>query len=345
MTDFETLTDFGNLYQAYRVSLKRLRSGHRADKFSLIALEYLLVMKEELQSRTYRVGAYHEFVISEPKRRLVMAGTFRDKVLQHCLCDSVLLPKMQDVFIRSNFAGQTGKGTLFGLDTLRSQMLEYYSLHGSGGYILKCDITRFFYSIDHEAMKKCLRRYFTDDGILWICDQFIDSTPSPGLPLGNQCSQVFALILLNELDELVTQELGCRFYGRYMDDFYLLSDDREYLQESLRRIRIYLADIGLSLNSKTEIVPMRKGMRFLGFHTYLTEDGKVIRRLTGENKRQVKKRLRKQVKLILAGKLTLEQFEESYASWRNHASHGNCCKLIQSMDQYKQSLLSEAGIV
>lgn len=74
----------------------------------MLALENLCVMKRQLEERTYRVGAYTEFIVSEPKRRIVRSGTFRDKVLQHCLCDCVLLPKLRECFLLDNYAGQTG---------------------------------------------------------------------------------------------------------------------------------------------------------------------------------------------------------------------------------------------
>ena len=187
-------------------------------------------------------------------------------------------------------------------------------------------------------LKSLVARYFTDDGIRWICNLFIDSTDGDGLPLGNQCSQVFALIYLNGLDHYITEELGCQYYGRYMDDFYLLSEDKEYLKDCLVKIKDYLHDLGLTLNDKTEIVPMKKGIRFLGFHSYLTDDGKVIRKLTGDNKSQIKKRLRKYAKLVSSSRMTLEEFYERYNSWKNHASHGNCYKLICSMDLFVESL-------
>jgi len=295
-------------------------------------------MKRQLEERTYRVGAYTEFIVSEPKRRIVRSGTFRDKVLQHCLCDCVLLPKLRECFLLDNYAGQTGKGTLFGLDRLSESLLSFYAEHGRSGYILKCDVTKFFYSIDHDLMKACVRRYFDDAGIQWVCDLLIDSTSGVGLPLGNQCSQVFALMFLDGLDHFITEELGCRYYGRYMDDFYLIAEDKEYLEKCLAEIRAYLAELRLTLNGKTEIVPIRQGVRFLGFHSYLTEDGKVIRKLTGDNKRQIKRRLRKYAKLVRDGRMTREKFDEKYASWKNHALHGNCHKLVTDMDRYVESL-------
>lgn len=341
MEDFQTLTDFGNLYNSCQVSLKGKGKKMSAAKFNVMALEYLYVIKQQLLNRTYRISPYSEFIVTEPKRRIIKSGSFRDKVLQHCLCDYVLLPKMRGIFIEDNYAGQIGKGTLFGLNRLSEHLENFYSEHGTNGYILKCDITKFFYTINHDVMKKCIRSYFDDEGIQWICDLFIDSIDGDGLPLGNQSSQVFALIYLTGLDYFITEELGCKYYGRYMDDFYLLSDDKEYLQNCLKRIKEYLVEFKLTLNNKTEIVPMSKGIRFLGFHTYLTDQGKVIRKLNGDNKRQIKKRLRKYVKLVNDGRMTQEKFNEIYTSWRNHASHGNCFKLICEMDLFVDELFGE----
>jgi hypothetical protein len=339
MSDFQKLTSFENLYASYRTSMKGKGKKKAAARFNAAALENLCVMKRQLVSRTYQVSPYSEFIVSEPKQRVIKSGSFRDKVLQHCLCDYVLLPKMKDIFIEDNYAGQIGKGTLYGLERLSEKLKNFYGRFGTSGYILKCDITKFFYSINHDVLKECIANHFQDPDIQWICEQFIDSTGGVGLPLGNQSSQVFALIYLTGLDYFITEDLGCMYYGRYMDDFYLLSDDKEYLKYCLDNIRDFLFTLHLTLNEKTEIVPMRKGIRFLGFHTYLTKDGKVIRKLTGANKRQIKKRLRKYAMLVKAGKMQKREFDECYAAWKNHASHGNCYKLICSMDTYVESLL------
>lgn len=341
MDDFQELTNFENLYNSYQVSLRGKGKKRSAAKFNVMALEHVYVMKQQLLNHTYRISPYSEFIVKEPKTRVIKSGSFRDKVLQHCLCDYVMIPKMSKEFILDNYAGQIGKGTLFGLNRLSKNLLDFYSEHGCNGYILKCDITKFFYSINHDVMKKLIRKHFTDKDIQWLCDLFIDSVDGDGLPLGNQSSQVFALIYLNGLDHYITEELGCKYYGRYMDDFYLLSDNKEYLKDCLIKIKQYLANLALTLNDKTEIVQMSKGMRFLGFHTYLTEDGKVIRKLNGDNKRQIKKRLRKYVKLVKDDRMTRERFNEIFISWKNHASHGNCFKLIHEMDLFVDNLFDE----
>lgn len=344
LEDFQKLTSFENLYKAYQVSKKGKGKKVGTIKFSMRALEAIWLMKYQLKYRRFTISPYTEFVVTEPKRRIIKSGSFKDKVLQHCLCDSVLLPKMNKIFIQDNYAGQIGKGTLYGLDRLSENLHEYYQRHGCEGYILKCDITKFFYSIDHEAMKDIVAYHFPDEGIQWICGLLIDSGDEIGLPLGNQCSQVFALMYLNSMDYMIKDELGAKYYGRYMDDFYIISDNKEYLEYCKSAITSFVETLGLTLNNKTQIVPLRKGIRFLGFHVYITEDGKVIRKLTGDNKREIKKKLRKKAKLVRDGRMTKKEFVESYKSWRNHASHGNCIKLTYSMDLYVEKLFEEYGI-
>ena len=173
-----------------------------------------------------------------------------------------------------------------------------------------------------------------------MCDLFIDSTKEDiGMPLGNQISQVFALMYLDGLDHLITEKLQIKYYGRYMDDFYLIHKDKKYLEYCLAVIQNYIHSLKLTLNGKTQIIPFKNGINFLGFHTYVTRDGKAIRKLKGENKRKIKKRLLNNSELVKSGRMTKEKFYESYNSWRNHASHGNCVKLIHQMDNYVAKLV------
>ena len=227
------------------------------------------------------------------------------------------------------------------LDGLRDHMESFYQRHGVDGWILKCDIRHFFYEIDHEILKDIVDYFFPDPYTTWLNHTLIDSSENPGLPLGNQAGQVYALLMVHAVDCMVTGELGITEYGRYMDDFYLIHQDKEYLKWCLECIREMLKTLGLELNGKTQIIPFRKGMRYLGFHHYMTADGKYIRKLTGENKRKNKKKFRKLVKDVKAGKLTEEKFYEKYNSWKNHALHGNCIKLVHSMDLYIEELMKE----
>lgn len=340
VTDFEKVIDFENLYNAYRRSKKGKGYKVSAAKFATKALEGVHLIKEMLEDRTYTVAPYNQFKVFEPKERVIKAGAFKDKVVQHSLCDNVLLPKLKDIFIQNNFAGQKGKGTLFGLDQLRNDMLSFYGEHGTDGYILKCDITKFFYTIDHEVLRHIIYRHFEDEGVRWLCDLYIDSTEGLGLPLGNQISQVFALLYLNNMDHMIIEELDIKYYGRYMDDFYLICHSKEHLKYCLKRITEHVHSLKLTLNNKTQIIPFKNGVDFLGFHTYVTVEGRVIRKLKGSNKRHIKKELRKKSKLVKSGKMSMQEFNESYRSWKNHALHGNCIKLVNNMDKFVVSLFT-----
>lgn len=337
----DTICSFENLYMAYKKAKAGKKFNGSTARFEMMSLEGVHLLKEQLENQTYKMAPYNEFKIYEPKERVIQSCSFKDKVVQHCLCDNVLHPVLSKQFIECNYAGQIGKGTLFGMDKLREHMESHYYYHGIDGWILKCDITKFFYQIDHEILKDIVDYHFPDEYLKWLNHLFIDSTEGKGLPLGNQVAQVYALLLLDCMDHMITEELGIRCYGRYMDDFYLIHSDKEYLKNCLNVIAEMVSSLGLSLNGKTQIVPFKKGLRFLGFHHYMTKDGKYIRKISGENKRRIKKKLRRWARAVKAGKMTQEKFYQKYSSWKNHALHGNCVKLCKSMDEYVTKILED----
>lgn len=340
-TEFSKITDFGNLYQAYKKAKSGKGFSKSSQRFQMAALDGIHQIKRRLETKTYCVGKYNEFTIYEPKERIIKAGTFVDKIVQHSLCDNVLLPNLKREFIDNNFAGQIGKGTLYGLNWLESQMYLAYCKYGYDCWILKADISKYFYNINHDILKDIIAYFIDDSDTYWLCEKFIDSTNGLGLPLGNQVSQVYALLYLSGLDHFITGELGVKYYGRYMDDFYLIVETKEYAKWCLNAINEYVYSLGLELNGKTQIIPFKNGIKFCGFHTYVTQDGKVIRKLKNENKRAAKKKFRKMVGLVKRGKLNREKFDESYRAWKNHISHGNCVKLGYEMDKYIEELFDQ----
>lgn len=342
--DKDVICDFGNLYRAYKKAKAGKGFNGSSAKFQTTNLEGLHILKEQLENQTYRMNPYNKFKVYEPKERVIKSCSFKDKVVQHCLCDNVLHSRLANEFIRTNYAGQIGKGTHFGMDCLKEQMLEFYNQHSIDGWILKCDITKFFYQIDHDVLKDIVDCYFPDDYTKWLNHLLIDSTYGLGLPLGNQAAQVYALLMLNGLDHFVTGELGISFYGRYMDDFYLIHSNKEYLKWCLVCIKQFVDNLGLSLNGKTQIIPFKNGLLFTGFHHYITADGKYIRKLNGVNKRRIRKKIRVWAKLVNSGKMSEQKFYEKYNAWKNHAMHGNCIKLCHSMDLYVKEVLKHEQI-
>ena len=342
MTDFEKVIDFENMYRAYRKS--KCGKGYKKSsaRFGMMPIEGINILIDQLKRKTYQISPYHEFKVYEPKERLIQTTSFKDKVVQHSLCDNVLLPRLQRIFLYDNCAGQIGKGTLFGLDRLSFHMKSFYQRYERCGYVLKCDISKFFYNISHEQMKDAIDYYFGYDlDVCWLCHLFIDSTDGKGLPLGNQINQGLALLYLDGLDKLIVGELGIEFYGRYMDDFYLLHPSKEYLKYCLEIITEYLRTLDLTLNGKTQIAPIKNGLDYLGFHTYLAPDGAVIRKVRNENKRNAQKKYRRMSKKVVEGTLPIERLDSSYGAYRNHISHGNCEKLEIGMRNMISKILEK----
>lgn len=340
-TDFEKVVDFGNLHQAYLKSKSGKGFSKSSQKFQIMALDGIYQIKRRLETKSYHVSPYNEFTIYEPKERIIKSCSFVDKIVQHSLCDNVLIPSLSKEFIQTNYSGQIGKGTLYGLDCLKAQMYLAYQKYGYDCWIVKADISKFFYNIDHNILKDIVGYFVEDKDVYWLCEKFIDSTEGLGLPLGNQISQVYALLYLSGLDHFITGELGVKYYGRYMDDFYLIVQSKEYAKRCLSAIYEFVYSLGLELNEKTQIIPFKNGIKFCGFHTYVTSNGKVIRKLKNENKRAAKKKFRKMAMLVEYGRLSKEKFYESYNAWKNHISHGNCVKLGYVMDRYIEGLFEK----
>ena len=183
MTDFEKVTDFENMYQAYRRSRRGKGYKNSAARFGTMALDGINTLIAQLKDGTYKLSDYNEFKVYEPKERVIQTTSFKDKVVQHCICDNVIMPRLADVFIYDNCAAQKGKGTQFGLDRLKDQMREFYKRYSRDGYILKCDVRKFFYNISHDQLKDIVGYYLDDPDIVKLCNLFIDSTDGKGLPL------------------------------------------------------------------------------------------------------------------------------------------------------------------
>ena len=340
---FEEMCDFEVLYRAY----KRARVGKRGKAstahFEANAVQAVLKLERILKTKRYIPSTFEVFMVYEPKKRLVQAPAFVDKVLQHALVDNILYEELTRSFIRDNTATQIGKGTHDGLNRLKVHMTDYFRKRKgrdeearrraglpprpieewdyAQGWVLKADVRKFFASIDHDIVKTMLRKRIKDDKVFELMCIYIDV--SEGLPLGYQTSQLLALMYLDEFDHWVKERLEIKYYGRYMDDFYLIHESKDYLRDCLREINKYIGDLKLELNEKTGITPLRNGIDFLGFHSYLTETGKVIRKLRHASAKRMKRRIKKWAREQQEGTADLAHIWDSYQAWDAHAAHGD----------------------
>lgn len=274
-----------NLYLAWRKAARGKRSRGPAGRFEYRLEDNLSQLHDELCAETYRPGPYVNFYIHEPKRRLISAAPFRDRVVHHALC-RVIEPAFERSFIDHSFANRVGKGTHRAVDACQEYAQHYR-------YVLPCDLRQFFPSIDHRLLERTLNRRIQDgqirrlirlilasgsgvleeayDMVYFAGDDLFAANRPRGLPIGNLTSQFWANCYLNEFDHFVARELGCRAYLRYVDDFLLFAQDKQTLWHWKAAIRERLGRLRLTLHEEqAQPRPVTEGIRFLGFVVYPT---------------------------------------------------------------------------
>ncbi len=331
-SDFDCVCDFDNLYHAHR----KARLG-KLDFFEVLSFEEdlatnLVRLRDELLGGTYQMRGYYSFKVYEPKERLIHAAHYPDRVVLHSVCDNVLTPLMERRLIFENAACRKGKGTHFALDLFERYLREHYRAHGNEGYVLKCDISKYFASIDHEILMGMLRRVVRDRRVLSLLEMYVRSyytegNPGTGLPLGNQSSQSFALLYLDSIDRMVKERFRCRHYVRYMDDFLVVHRDKQFLREVLAEVRGRCAELRLTLNSKTRIVPFSQGVDFLGWRFFLTDTGRVVRKIRKQGKQRFQRRMRELAYEVRSGMAGEDDVQATLASYNGHLKHGDAHNL------------------
>ncbi|MBQ9512406.1 MAG: reverse transcriptase, partial [Lachnospiraceae bacterium] len=329
-TEYDKLCDFENLYRAFRLAARGKRGKGDIIAFELDLAKNLWSLAEELKNGTYRLSGYYHFQVHDPKTREIQALYFRDRVVQHSLCDNILRPYFENRLIHDCVACRRGKGTQFAVDRLTAFLRAFYKEHGTNGYILKCDVRKYFDNIDHAVLKGLLKD-FPDERVRALLFDIIDShhpDTGKGLPLGNQSSQWFALYYLDRIDRLIKEKYRIRYYTRYMDDLVLVHEDKDYLQQCRKEIeRVAWEERKLTFNEKTQVFPLSEGVDYVGWHFYVTDTGKVIRRLRTSNKRRFKRRLKAFQKQYQKDEKTFEEIKQSLASYNGHLKHGHTWKL------------------
>lgn len=317
---FYEICTFSVLYKAYLAARRGKRSRAATANYEVHLLANIVNLVYILQTKIYRPGLFRVFYVYEPKKRLVQAPAFVDKVVQHALVDNLIYERITNSFILDNYASQKGKGLHFGLDRLRGFFTEYWNKYRTAeGWVLKADVRHFFASIDHDKLKEKLKKLDLEPIVFDLLCTYIDSTD--GLPLGYQTSQLFALLFLDEFDHFVKERLHIRWYGRYMDDFFLIHPDKDYLQFCLKEIRAFMASLGLELNEKTQIFPIRK--------------------LRHSSIKRMRSKLRRWEQDYPAGLVTREKILQSWQAWDAHAAHGNTWSLRQQVRDRVQNILKE----
>lgn len=310
------IVSFGNLYRGLQECKRGVMWKEGVASYSANALKNTYLLKQDLINGKYRIKPYQYFTVTDPKRREVMATSIRDRQFQRSLCDSYLYDAITRSFVRDNFACQVGKGMDDALDRMEAHLHKYYREHGSNnGWVLKCDIKKYFASTSHDVAKAAVRKCVRDKNSVAAVEQIIDSFGETGIGLGSQVSQLIELLVLDDLDHHIKETLRIKHYVRYMDDFMLIHDDKAYLQRCWEKIEKYLAELGLTLNHKTCIFPLEQGITFLKWRFYLTDTGKVVRKLSKKSIVKERRKLRRMKHLVDGGKRAVADVASSFMSW------------------------------
>lgn len=313
---YSQIISIENLFQAWNEFRKGKRGKKDVQLFESCLEDNLFLLHQELESKTYRHRKYTAFNIYDPKFRNIHKATVRDRIVHHAIC-SIIEPIFDKTFIFDSYSCRKNKGMHRAVNRLSNFARKVSKNYTGKCFVLKLDIKKFFASVYHQILTNLIRKKINDEDLLWLIENILKSfSNGTGIPIGNLTSQIFANVYLNELDKFVKQDLRINHYIRYADDFVILSDNRNYLEELMPKIGVFLrTDLKLSIHpDKIIIRKFIQGMDFLGY--MVLPHYKLIRTRT---KRRIFKKLKE--------KIGSDNFEQSLQSYLGYLAHANTHKL------------------
>lgn len=266
---YQDIISYENLLLGWKQFLRGKKNKKDVQEFQYYLSDNILSLHLDLKNKTYTHGGYHAFNISDPKPRNIHKATVRDRLLHHAIY-RVLYPFFDVTFIADSYSCRLRKGTHRAMDRFKTFSYKVSKNNTRTAWVLKCDIRKFFASIDHQVLYDILKKYIPDKDILWLLSRVVDSFETnrgKGLPLGNLTSQLLVNIYMNEFDQFVKHKLRAPYYIRYADDFVVMSTNREELQTYLLRMQVFLSEhLQLELHpDKVFIKTLASGVDFLGW--------------------------------------------------------------------------------
>lgn len=319
---YNDIISLENLLLSWREFLRGKRKRNDVAKFSVHFMDNILSLQKELETKNYRHGSYYAFKINDPKPRDIHKAKVRDRIIHHAVY-KILYPYFDKKFIYDSYSCRNAKGTHRAMKRFQAFERKVSQNNTQAAWVLKGDIQKFFANIDHNVLKEILSSHISDENILWLLNQIIDSFHTEnvtdiGLPLGNVTSQLLINVYMNEFDQFMKRELKVHFYIRYADDFVILHQDRQYLENLVPKISDYLnMQLKLTLHPKKLFIkPIASGIDFLGWVHFPYH--RVLRTTT-------KRRMFRNLKH--------KRTKESIASYLGLLKHGNTYKLTKTIHE------------
>ena len=294
-----------NIISAFDEVCKNVKNKNKVQNYKQYKCIYISRIYNILNSKTYEVGKYNVFTIYDPKQRRIVSQNLQDKVINHLVARHILYPSILPCLIDQNVASRKGMGTHKGLEYAKEYNRKC-KIKYKDYYILKCDISKFFASIDKEILKEKLKRKIKDKDAIDIVFKIIDSEEN-GLCIGTMTSQALAIFYLNDLDHYIKEVLKIKYYVRYQDDFLLFNESKEYLKYCFEKIKDFLEKEHLKLNGKSRIYKNTNNFIFLGRNN----KGKYARY------RNIKRKIKYRRYLYNCNKINLMQYINTIECYKN----------------------------
>lgn len=372
---FEKTYDINNLYDAWRKVRKVSHWKEKTQRYEEDLLFNLSSLSDGLKNGTAKLGDSREFTIMERgKKRLIHSYDLNTRVAVRSFIDNVLFPKIKPKLIYDNGASITGKGLDFYRGRLKAHLQKYYRKYGTEGYILITDFRKYFDNIDHEKLKKIFSEVLQDRESEEFVNSLIDTYKTDisclseeekaylrnhpfdsvsfynyankskcngycflkrGVFIGGQLSQIAGIVYPYKLDNFIKIVKGEKYYGRYMDDLYVIHNDKEHLKLLLKEIRLKCEECGIFLNEKkTQIIPINKPLTICKIQYFVKEGGDIVLKPCRVTFSRERKAIRKFEKDLKAGRCSIKKVYDSYMSWKGNISRFDCKQTIINMDKY-----------
>jgi hypothetical protein len=348
------LFDANVLYDGGTKAIRTSSFKYSTQKYEMNQMLETALLQRDLINDAYTPRNSNKFPIRERgKTRFIASSEMRDKALNHVLVDNIVMPAIKPHLIYDNGASQKGKGISFSRNRLLVHLRKYYREHGNDGYILLMDYSKFYDNIRHDVLKESLYpmaddvskhildmvldnskvdvSYMSDDEFARCDDILFNSLEYQKIPkseltgkkfmhkhmnIGDQVSQTAGIAYPIRLDNYIKIVKGVKYYGRYMDDSYIIHPDKQYLKDILAEITEYAAVLGITINSKkTRICKLSSYWRYLQTQYSLTETGRVIQKINPKRITVMRRKMKKMCK-----KMTVKEFDDWYSSWYSNQS-------------------------
>lgn len=337
MSDYEKIADANNLMKSGKKCMKEITWKFSTQNFYLDRINRVRIAKERLESMDRMSDGFNVFEINERgKIRRIRSVHINERMVQKTQSDFSLIPQIRPRLIYDNYASLEDRGISQAFDRLKVHLQRYYRRNGTNaGYIAMADLHAYFDSVNHDCVYEQCKKIFKDDPkSLYLLMDFVDAFGDVSLGLGSQVSQILAIFYPNVIDHFIKEQLKIKGYGRYMDDFYMIHEDKEYLEECLQWVEEMYAELGIEMNrNKTKICRIDKGFKFLKAKIHVTETGKIIMRPDHDSIVRERRKLKKLKGKLDRGEIEFSDILQQYKSWRGYIGQFNAYKTIKRMDE------------